>query len=888
MRRETVIQAFYGPFHRFSGMTSMSVSKSPARAGTLTATASVLALVIGAAAAPAAAQQAQPAAAADQVSEVEEIVVVGYRAQNQRSVAAKRDDARIGEFLNSDDIGQQPDYNIADSMRRVPGVQTVFDEDEGRYVSVRGLNPSYTLGSFDGATMATAERGNRQLNMEAIPSTAVGGLEIIKSRTPDIDGNAIGGTVNLRTRSAFDHYGLYAVANAFVGASNSTGAPGKGYNRGSDDGMNFRFDGTVSQTFGDQDQFGVLLSANYSQKRRDQERFSPNQTMTDAAVTPAAPNTSLLYQGYPNTVDRYGATLKLEYKPSDALHAHLTLSHYQQDDNELRLSHQLLNTAGGSFVRFNDFPLEKPLTIAQAGFNWSPAELHRVTGRVSYSKATFLEDSRQLQFNLTGAAPTFDVSVQDGIPLATNIDPRFTDSSQYRFQSYNPYIDDSDDMVGEVQADYAYNREAWSTGWGFQAGVKLRQTERDNDRTQTVYNAWTGATPLTLDAFETGANYTPLRGAFNALIIDFDAFDDFFNANRDGFTVNQASTNINTIGSDWVVTEDVTALYGLAEHRGERHRLIFGGRWEQTETDISVMRRQGTGANVADFTRVTQSGDYDNFLPSATLSYDLTGDVKLRLAYAQAVGRPNPSQLGSAEVLNNDGSISRGNVNLKAREGQSYDASLEYYLPDNGGLLSVGVFHKSIDNEIYSLLTREVIDGVEVDVSQPQNAGEAKVSGLELNFIRNNLDFLPGFLSDFGVSANATWLNAETTVLGTNGAGRNVDFLPGQSDFLGNLAVFYERDGLSARVSYAYVGDAYSSVGAAPANDRVLKASHQVDLQARYQLNDRIELIGEVRNLIDDEKITIRNLEAAGRNHELATDVSFYGRQLWAGVAMRF
>ncbi|KAK0359454.1 hypothetical protein LTR94_031244, partial [Friedmanniomyces endolithicus] len=129
----------------------MSVSKSPARAGTLTATASVLALVIGAAAAPAAAQQAQPAAAADQVSEVEEIVVVGYRAQNQRSVAAKRDDARIGEFLNSDDIGQQPDYNIADSMRRVPGVQTVFDEDEGRYVSVRGLNPSYTLGGLDGA-----------------------------------------------------------------------------------------------------------------------------------------------------------------------------------------------------------------------------------------------------------------------------------------------------------------------------------------------------------------------------------------------------------------------------------------------------------------------------------------------------------------------------------------------------------------------------------------------------------------------------------------------------------------------------------------------------------------------------------------------------------------
>lgn len=868
------------------GDASMSLFKSPARAGTLTATVSVLALAVGAAAAPAAAQNAP--AAAEQASQVEDIVVVGYRAQNQRSVAAKREDPRIAEFLNSDDIGQQPDYNIADSLRRVPGVQTVFDEDEGRYVSVRGLNPSYTLGSFDGATMATAERGNRQLNMEAIPSTAVGGLEIIKSRTPDIDGNAIGGTVNLRTRSAFDHYGLYAVANAFVGGSNSTAVPGKGYNRGSDDGMNFRFDGTVSKTFGDQDQFGILLSANYSQKRRDQERFSPNQTMTDAAPTPAAPNTQLLYQGYPNTVDRYGATMKLEYKPSDALHIHLTGSHYQQDDNELRLSHQLRSSVDGSFVRFNDFPLEKPLTIVQGGFNWSPAELHRLTGRASYSKATFLENSRQLQFNLTGAAPTFDVAVRDGIPYASNIDPRFTDSTQYAFKSYNPYIDDSDDMVREFQADYAYNREAYSTGWGFQAGIKLRQTERDNDRTQTVYSAYTGATPLTLDAFETGAAYTPLRGAFNALIIDFDAFDSFFAANSDSFTVNQASTNINTIGSDWVVTEDVTAIYGLAEHRGERHRLIFGGRWEQTDTEIDRMRRQGTGANLSDFTRVSQSGDYDNFLPSATLSYDLTDDVKLRLAYAQAVGRPNPSQLGNAEVVNNDGGISRGNANLKAREGRSYDASLEYYLPGNGGMLSVGVFHKTIDNEIYSLLTRETIDGVEVDVTQPQNAGEAEVSGLELNFIRNNLDFLPGFLSDFGVSANATWLAAETTVLGANGVGRAVDFLPGQSEFLGNLAVFYERDGLRARVSYAYVGDAYSSVGTAPANDRVLQASHQVDLQARYAVNDRIELIGEVRNLIDDEKITFRNLEAAGRNHELATDVSFYGRQLWAGVAMRF
>src|SRR5690606_31105572 len=135
------------------------------------------------------------------------------RAQNQLATDAKRNADIIADFLKSDDIGQQPDYNIADSLRRLPGVQTVFDEDEGRYVSIRGLNPSFTVGSLDGAMMATAERGNRQLNMEAIPSTAVAALEVLKSRTPDIEGNAIGGSINLVTRSAFDRPGSFLIGN---------------------------------------------------------------------------------------------------------------------------------------------------------------------------------------------------------------------------------------------------------------------------------------------------------------------------------------------------------------------------------------------------------------------------------------------------------------------------------------------------------------------------------------------------------------------------------------------------------------------------------------------------------------------------------------------------
>ena len=109
--------------------------------------ASPVALAVAAALAAPVLPAQQPAAGADSL---EEVVVRGYRAQNQLAIDAKRGDLRIAEYLLSDDIGQQPDYNIADSFRRVPGVQTIFDEDEGRYVSIRGLNPSYTLGSMDG------------------------------------------------------------------------------------------------------------------------------------------------------------------------------------------------------------------------------------------------------------------------------------------------------------------------------------------------------------------------------------------------------------------------------------------------------------------------------------------------------------------------------------------------------------------------------------------------------------------------------------------------------------------------------------------------------------------------------------------------------------------
>lgn len=822
-----------------------------------------------------------PAALAQQASGPEEtgqtVTIIGYAAQNAEAIGAKRDAEVIAEFLSSDDIGQQPDYNIADSFRRLPGVQTVFDEDEGRYVSIRGLNPSYTLGSFDGSTLATAERGNRQLNMEAIPSTAVKRIEVIKSRTPDSDGNAIGGTVNLVTRSAFDHSGLYWAGNVFVGTSDSQDVPGEGYNRDSDDSINFRFDGTVSTTFGAMDEFGVLLTANWSQKHRDQERLLPQLvpagiTQSPQPVTALGP-TDLLWSTYPNSVDRYGATGKFEYRRGDTLNAGATVSFFQQDDNELRHSQRLRNQTGGnaSFVRFNDYPIEKPLFVGQTFATWTPDDNNELSAKFAYSEATFSEPSNELLFRLSGAAPTFDLELNGQAPVATNIDPRFNAPANYGFTSYAPYEDDSDEYVYETRIDYGFNTGRGDQGWGFGVGAKLRDITRDNDRTQTIYNGFTGAA-LTLAQFDVERNYTPIFANFRQQFVDFASFETFFRANRANFTIDQLNTNRQTIGSDWVVEEQVSAVYGLARHAGPRHLLIVGGRFEQTETDVQRNRRTATGgANVTDFTRTTQSGSYDNFLPSVTLSYDLTDAWKLRFGAFQAVGRPNPSQLGGSETVNQDGSISRGNANLQAREGDSFEGSAEYYFPGNQGLFAVGVFRKEIDNEIVTRTTTETINGSPTEVTQPVNANAASVSGLELTLTQNRLDFLPGWLSNFGFSANATFLDGETD-LGTS----TLDYLQGQADFLANLAVFYEQGPFRARATYAYVDELFTS------STRKDTETNNLDLQARYQLFDRVELIAEVRNATNEEKVNL-----TGANFDVFRDISRYGRQFWIGAAIR-
>ena len=366
--------------------------------------------------------------------------------------------------------------------------------------------------------------------------------------------------------------------------------------------------------------------------------------------------------------------------------------------------------------------------------------------------------------------------------------------------------------------------------------------------------------------------YTPDYLAYPMQIIDFGKFQDWRAANPAALVRNVATSTLNERRNDYVVTEKVSAAYALARYAAERTTVIVGGRYEQTDTTVEGYRVAGST-----LTALERSSSYSDFLPSAAVNYDMTEAVKLRLSYAKAIGRPNPSDLGTNETLDqNNLTLSRGNPDLKPREADNFDLSVEYYLPGGQGALTAATFYKDIRNDIFSAAAgTTVIDGATYAVTQPQNLAGSTVFGIELGLVKNRLDFLPGFLGNFGISGNVTWLDAEAEMP----SGRTFDRLIQQPNWQYNAAIFYEDGPFKARATYAKVGNQYTAISESDPNaSRYDSAYQQLDLQARLTIRG-VDLIAEARNITNERR---RNFDGYGTRDE-----SVFGRQFWLGAAFR-
>ena len=200
------------------------------------------------------AQTVQAPAAA----EVDEVVVTGQRLSTANAIEAQRRSGVVSSVISSDDLGKLPDANVADALARAPGINVVVNQEtgEGEYVSVRGLAGTFNAYSINGVRVALTDPDSRKMSMTVLPPNGLKSITVSKTLTPDMDGDAIGGSVNFQTPTAFDF--TKPVARAFL----SYGVNDRAQEQGEEDGS-----GQVQMDFASRlssdSRFGAFVSFNY-------------------------------------------------------------------------------------------------------------------------------------------------------------------------------------------------------------------------------------------------------------------------------------------------------------------------------------------------------------------------------------------------------------------------------------------------------------------------------------------------------------------------------------------------------------------------------------------------------------------------------------------------
>ena len=254
--------------------------------------------------------------------EVDTIVVRGTALGLNRALSEQRAEDRITNIVSADLIGRFPDNNVAESVSRLPGITLVRDQQtgEGAFVTIRGLDARLNAYSLNGVRIATSDQNNRAINLAQLPADGLSSIVVSKTITPDMDGDAIGGSVNFRTPSAFDFDGRSATLSL-------TGA----YNDRADDG-GYDIAGSFSD-FLVEDKVGLYLSFYYedkssvgqeSENEGDWLPFNRPANDEDITVDPS----SFQMQGlgldlFENDLERFGGNFTLDYRFDDGSSVYL-------------------------------------------------------------------------------------------------------------------------------------------------------------------------------------------------------------------------------------------------------------------------------------------------------------------------------------------------------------------------------------------------------------------------------------------------------------------------------------------------------------------------------------------------------------------------------------
>ena len=844
---------------------------------------------------------------------LEGVTVSPIREGQAKALQVQKNASNIVSVVSADAVGNFPDANVADALKRVSGIGLVRFRGEGVAVNIRGAPPEMSAISINGVNLPSGST-DRDANLNVLSTDIIGALEVNKALTPEMDADAIGGRVNIVTKGALDagkrriritpQIGYYDLGNVRDN-TNGSFAYGDVFNVGSN-------------------MFGLMISGSRSVVDRDMDNLE--NTFSGTPTSGFRPS-GFTVKAYDITRTRESLTARLDYAIGDATHFFFSASDAKLENAEFRNTasihwptfansttgvisnsgaatfrpgsdiHQGVNTSTTSRYNFHDrLTVTDTWSLSGGGRHTLGRISFDYTGSMSRQAAEEPPGRKYIAYRAaTGTAPLtttrYDFS-NPSFPRFTRLD-RATDQpvdglmqpdlSLYNFYEYNERYDLTDDDTRSFVTNARLPFAIAGHDATFQIGAKYNS--RAKDKVRTFVQALQGTTP----AEPSPPRLTDLLGGRTMNNFGRYNLGSAFrtpavhdNAEK---VQNERKIPASEAPNDYEVDEDIAAVYGMSTLDIGGLRLLAGLRAEQTKL-------VGTGKVSTDgwktITEKTNERTFNHVFPSLHARYMLPTGTIVRAAFTSGINRPKFTNIRpSGNLIENEtlSTFTGSNPDIKPTTALSYDLMAEHYFPV--GVISGGVFAKQLRNVVF----RTIRDGTAEDffvgqslegfrITRDENGRDGIIKGAEVNLDRS-FDFLPGFLSGLGVMTNYTYTFSEADVPGPGG-GRST--LANQPSKVVNVSGYYEAHGLSLRLTYNWQNDYVESIGEQAWQSLHVAPRGIYDLTTSFKINRNASLFVEGSNLDNSLQEKYYGKYSEGRIFE----VEQFGRQFWTGLRLNF
>lgn len=813
----------------------------------------------------------------DSLRVLREAVVTGVFSGQKKALNAQKNNLNVTNVVSADQIGKFPDSNIGDALKRISGINVQYDQGEARFGQVRGTPAEFSSVTVNGSRVPSAEGDVRSVQLDLIPSDMIQTIEVSKTLMPDQDGDAIGGSINLVIKSSPCHLTVGAVA-------------GTGYNWVSGKGQtNFAL--TVGNRFFN-DRLGLMLSGSYNnapvgsynteflwEKDEDGKIYISDYQLRQYYVTRERQSYSMsldwkfddfnkiwfkgIFNNRNDWENRYRMTLK-DISPEGKADVRVQTKGGSGDERDARLERQ----------RTMDFTLGGENRLGVFDVGWKVGYARASEQRPNERYIDYRLKSQHFVFDLTDPRRPFALP-EEGSTMFLNDDFSLKELTQQQ-----------EDIVEQdlrMALDFRTRiGERSKIKFGAKFVSKSKDKEIDFYEYTPVSKKQFNADALAHAVSQSSGRFMPSAAYQVGTFVSKEFLGSLDLEDGSRFEKAQVAEEL---AGNYDARENVAAGYVRFDTRLAENLKFMGGLRVENTAVRYTGRIYDEETNTVVKTSPATSG-YVNFLPSLILKWDAGRNFLLRAGYNQSLARPKYSALvPGVSIRRGDNEIKIGNPELKAITSHNMDLSAEYYW-NSVGLVTAGVFFKRVDGFIVEEVAynKEYEGHVWTKLTQPRNAGNANILGVEMAWQRD-FGFIAPAMKCVGLYGTYTYTHSR--VMDFNFEGREGETglsLPGSPAHTANVSLYFEKYGLSARVSFNYASAFIDEMGVNAFYDRYYDSVKYMDLNLGYTFGRKAKctVYADCTNLLNQP------LRYYQGTRERTMQAEYYGVKVNGGVKINF